>query len=140
MLLPAAAKVVQFVLGGRKKCKKIIIMDLQLCWCLPDEIAHEKGFLMEIFLLSAFCFLCGVCQAEPLLKPPSVESSLTDILLQRNTSQSRSFEYGLVELAISALKFYTAAHLLLNFIQLLSQSQLVDTVILHQRNVQKFRV
>jgi hypothetical protein len=78
--------------------------------------------------------------AEPLLKPPSVESSLTDILLQRNTSQSRSFEYGLVELAISALKFYTAAHLLLNFIQLLSQSQLVDTVILHQRNVQKFSV
>ncbi len=54
MLLPAAAKVVQFVLGGRKKCKKIIIMDLHLCWCLPDEIAHEKGFLMEIFLLSAF--------------------------------------------------------------------------------------
>ncbi|CAM6043786.1 unnamed protein product [Sphagnum compactum] len=32
--------------------------------------------------------------AEPLLKPPSVENSLTDILLQRNTSQSRSFEYG----------------------------------------------
>lgn len=29
-------------------------MDLQLFWCLPDEIAHEKGFLMEIFLLSAF--------------------------------------------------------------------------------------
>ncbi len=138
MLLPAAAKVVQFVLGGRKKCKKIIIMDLQLCWCLPDEIAHEKGCLMEIFLLSAF--FCGVCQAEPLLKPPSVESSLTDILLQRNTSQSRSFEYGLVELAILPLKFYTAAHLLLNFIQLLSQSQLVDTVILQQRSEQKFRV
>jgi hypothetical protein len=99
MLLPAAAKVVQFVLGGRKKCKKIIIiMDLQLCWCLPYEIAHEKGILMEIFLLSAF--FVGFCQAEPLLKPPSVESSLTDILLQRNTSQSRSFEYGLVELAI----------------------------------------
>jgi hypothetical protein len=78
--------------------------------------------------------------AEPLLKPPSVESSLTDILLQRNTSQSRSFEYGLVELAILPLKFYTAAHLLLNFIQLLSQSQLVDTVILQQRSEQKFRV
>lgn len=52
MLLPAAAKVVQFVLRGRKKCKKIIFMDLQLCWCLPDEIAHEKGIVMEIFLLS----------------------------------------------------------------------------------------
>ncbi|KAH8971907.1 hypothetical protein BDL97_02G167100 [Sphagnum fallax] len=36
--------------------------------------------------------------AEPLLKPPSVESSLTDILLQRNTSQSRSFEYELLEM------------------------------------------
>ncbi len=37
-----------------RSARKIFIMDLQLFWCLPDEIAHEKGFLMEIFLLSAF--------------------------------------------------------------------------------------
>lgn len=46
-----------------------------------------KGFLFLFF---------GWGQAEPLLKTPSGESSLTDILLQRNLPQSQSVDYGLL--------------------------------------------